>query len=229
MKINIELIKWFIKEREAIRNGKETNDYVLKHSRFCNIHREDDKVSKWIFTNCNSIKEVLIARLINRIDLLELWRSLDKDTYKYIESTDKYTNSGAYQFYPRKDETIVDIFLSIENYSRILEDNLKNYSHLSIKDLSLRLSNIIRRPLHFYFMQVILDLGHLKYISIDMNSEPYMGPGGKPILKELDTNLELLSKELELPMYDIEHLLCEVRKYVHRTLNGIPNNRKRVV
>lgn len=227
MELNLELIKYFIKEREAIRLGGTSNDSILTNSRFCNIHREDDKVSKWIFTNCNNIKEVLIARLINRIDLLELWSSLGKDTYKFIESTDKYTNSKAYQFYPRKGETMVDIFLTIENYSRILDDNLRNYSHLSIKELALRLSNIIRRSLHFYFMQVILDLGHLKYIGIDMNSECYAGPGTKLTTKELGMSIAELARELNVPEYTAEHVACEVRKYIQRHRDGIPPNRKR--
>lgn len=45
----------FIKERESIRVKKEagkprpwTNDPILGKYRFCNVHREDDRVSRWL-------------------------------------------------------------------------------------------------------------------------------------------------------------------------------------
>ena len=234
--MNIELIKWFIKEREAIRNGKVTEDYVLSNSRFCNIHREHDKVSKWIFTNCGSVQQVLIARLINRIDLLDHWKSLNFDTNKYLTKEAPYSNSGAYQFYPKKGETIQDIFIDIEKNKQMLEffiiadsGSLDADKGVSIKELVLHLSKSIDRSLHFYFMMVVLDCAQMGLINNQiLETEPYMGPGGKPILKALNTTLEELSLALRLPMYDIEHILCEVRKYVERNENGIPNNRKRI-
>ena len=228
--MDINTVKWFIKEREAIRNGKVTADNVLLNSRFCNIHREDDKVSKWIFTNCLTISQLLIARLINRIDLLELWKSLDYNTQAYLETSKVYTNSGAYQFYPRKGETIKDIFVDIEEAKYHLSDIIEEFAEgNSIADLTRIVATEAKRPLYFYFMMVILDAGYLGYANIDMASEPYMGPGGKPILKQLGMTLEEISQELDLPMYDVEHILCEVRKYINRTNDGIPNNRKRNV
>ena len=49
----------FIVERERIRRKKEeeklpppwTSDPVLSQFRFCNVHRENDKVSRWLFNN----------------------------------------------------------------------------------------------------------------------------------------------------------------------------------
>jgi hypothetical protein len=48
----------FIVEREAIRKRKEagkswpyTDDPILREYRFCNIHREQDRTTKWIATN----------------------------------------------------------------------------------------------------------------------------------------------------------------------------------
>lgn len=225
MEITLDNIKWFMNERESIRLGKTTKDPILLNSRFCNIHREHDKVTKWIFKNCDSIEKVLIARLINRIDLLELWKSLDYDTVQFIFNSKVKTNSGAYQFYPRKGETIDNIFYDVLNSSNMLIHSIHN--KMSIKDLSIRLSNVLGRPLHFYFMMVILDCASMKLIDIDMNSEPYCGPGGKPILKALKASLADVSSSLGLPQYTTEHLLCEFRKYVQRSLNGIPNNRKR--
>lgn len=52
-----ELVK-FIREREAIRVKKEagkprpwTKDPILGKFRFCNVHREDDRVSRWLRDN----------------------------------------------------------------------------------------------------------------------------------------------------------------------------------
>lgn len=229
MKIDLDLIKWFIKERESIRNGALTNDYVLKNSKFCNIHREHDKVSQWIFKNCPTIEYIFIARLINRIDLLEYWKECEFDTDLFIRTTKVFTNSGAYQFYPRKGETIRDIFEDI-NEAALELSAIVTFDNLdySIKELSIKLSEVVNRPLHFYFMMVILDAAQMGLIKKDiLKTEPYMGPGGKPILKELNMSLKEVSVQLQLPMYDVEHILCEVRKYVNRSINGIPNNRKR--
>jgi hypothetical protein len=52
-----DLINW-IRERQNIFEKKErgdppplTNDSILATARFCNVHREDDRVSRWIATN----------------------------------------------------------------------------------------------------------------------------------------------------------------------------------
>ena len=229
MNIDIKLIKWFISEREAIREGKETTDEVLKNSRFCNIYREDDKVSRWIFDNCSTIQQVIIARIVNRIDLLEELQSYQWDTKRFLEREGPVTNAGAYQFYPRKGETIRTIISDIDYVKDVLAKRLQEQTYMtSIKDIALALSSWTNRPLHFYWMMVVLDLGHMKLIDIDMNSEVYMGPGGKSILKAMGMTLEEVSTELNEPQYHAEHILCEVRKYVERTTNGIPNNRNNV-
>lgn len=53
-----DLIRW-ITERERVRQNKETlripppwtTDPIVANTRFCNVHREDDKVTKWIKEN----------------------------------------------------------------------------------------------------------------------------------------------------------------------------------
>ncbi len=76
----VKLLKRWIEERESIRIKKEagapapwTKDVILRDYRFCNVHREDDAVTKWIARNWRSpFSEnpdlwfwMLIARLIN--------------------------------------------------------------------------------------------------------------------------------------------------------------------
>lgn len=76
---------WFIKERELIRAQKEegspkpwTKDPVLQSYRFCNVNRNDDKVSKWIYerwinpneNHPNLPRAILLSRLVNWPDTL---------------------------------------------------------------------------------------------------------------------------------------------------------------
>lgn len=78
---HIDSLLYFVWEREAIRIAKEggwnpdalTNDPVLKKYKFTNVHRRDDRVSKWVIEhliepnvgNKNLWFTLLIARLVN--------------------------------------------------------------------------------------------------------------------------------------------------------------------
>ena len=217
-------LKAFIQAREAIRLGHKSNDYVLNNSRFCNINREDDKVSTWIFMNCRTVKQILIARIINHIDRLEQVKAADWNTDVL---TGAITNSQAYQFYPRKNETIRTILADIEDNADKLEAFInKDQTNTTIEQLSLWLSSSIDRSLHFYFMMVILDAAYIGFCNINMNSKCYAGPGGHKITKALGMSIEQIANELNMTQYTTEHALCEYRKYIDRTNNGIPNNRK---
>lgn len=85
-----ELLHW-IREREHIRINKNvmkkpppwTNDPILRNNRFCNVRREDDKVTKWIWkfyglgggdsdTPREHIQTALtVARMVNWPETLE--------------------------------------------------------------------------------------------------------------------------------------------------------------
>lgn len=82
----LEKLNWFITERENIRILKEsgvpkpwTKDEVLQKYRFCNVNRNDDTVSAWIYENWihpfeehpNVPKAILLARLVNWPDTLK--------------------------------------------------------------------------------------------------------------------------------------------------------------
>jgi hypothetical protein len=84
------LLAYWIQEREAIRVLKEdgepkpwSDDWVFKSTYFCNVHREDDRVTRWIRNNYTP--EVLgeyydyaivAARIFNWPDTLDglLWK-----------------------------------------------------------------------------------------------------------------------------------------------------------
>lgn len=78
-----ELSHW-INEREAVRARKEsgapapwTTDKVIATVRFCNVHREDDKVTRYIrnspvYSGVDvPVWVVVLARMVNRISTLE--------------------------------------------------------------------------------------------------------------------------------------------------------------
>lgn len=84
MAYHSDLLHW-VREREAIRERKEagapppwTDDPVLQAYRFCNVYREDDKVTRWIKTNWrqpnrkdrNIALAMCIARMVNWPDTL---------------------------------------------------------------------------------------------------------------------------------------------------------------
>jgi hypothetical protein len=84
MKYLPDLIHW-IQEREKIRKARElrkpppwTSDPIIANNRWCNVHRENDKVTRWIFQNFlptdlsdPSIPFALcVARLVNWPDTL---------------------------------------------------------------------------------------------------------------------------------------------------------------
>ena len=98
-----ELVYW-INEREKIRILKEeeftkpwTKDPVMQSVYFCNIHREDDRVTRWIRKTWNETEwykgvdtkveaNMCMARLVNRIEsLYDLgwpWLEFDEGTFK---------------------------------------------------------------------------------------------------------------------------------------------------
>ena len=85
-----ELLAYWIQEREAVRRLKEhgepkpwSDDWVFQSTYFCNVHREDDRVTRWIRDNYTP--EVLgdhydyalvAARIFNWPDTLDglLWK-----------------------------------------------------------------------------------------------------------------------------------------------------------
>ncbi len=226
--ITTDLINYFINEREKARTGEGTQDEVILNSRFCNIRREDDKVSKWIFDNCLTIEQVMLARIVNHVTRLEELRDNQWSVERFIERDGPITNSAAYQFYPKAGEKIRDVFMDVSKNAGLLATYLKAEAEFNdIETLSRKMSEILGRSLHFYFMMVVLDAGHMGLAKVDMNSKPYMGPGGIRVLKEMGMSLEELAKALGRPQYEVEHVACEVRKYVERKEKGIPNNRKR--
>lgn len=75
-------LAYWINEREAIRLRREagtpapwSNDPHMTTVRYCNIRREDDKVTRWLAANWrpqyHQVWQILLARLINNVPTLE--------------------------------------------------------------------------------------------------------------------------------------------------------------
>jgi hypothetical protein len=105
----LERLIHFVLEREGIRKAKEaglpkpwTTDPVLQHYRFCNVYREDDKVTKWIRNNWlihegspNIVGATLLGRMINWPDTLaEIGFPHEWDKFKYAAAIRARANRG---------------------------------------------------------------------------------------------------------------------------------------
>lgn len=114
-----ELVYW-ITERESIRHLKEvekvpkpwTTDPVMQVTYFCNVHREDDRVTRWIrqkwhgMTSLssgpmeNAEPNMCMARLVNRIESLDdlcwPWQEFDPSWFKSVAEVSKPFWGNAY-------------------------------------------------------------------------------------------------------------------------------------
>lgn len=103
------LFKYWIVERERVRRNKEsgsprpwTADPILDTYRFCNVRRENDKVTKWIRQNWshpdhpNFILAMTIARLVNWPETLaELGFPFEWSEQHFIDVINKRHDTGA--------------------------------------------------------------------------------------------------------------------------------------
>lgn len=79
-------MRYYMIERENVRELKElgkpkpwTDDPILRRYRFCNVRRNDDKVSRWIYENWiapnegshSLVQAIILARMVNWPDTLE--------------------------------------------------------------------------------------------------------------------------------------------------------------
>ena len=96
-----KMLEHWIRERENIRLRREagepkpwTTDPVLQNYRFCNVHREDDKVTRWIARNWrdpnngheNMVLAMALARLVNWPDsLMQIGFPYEWDPDEFID------------------------------------------------------------------------------------------------------------------------------------------------
>jgi hypothetical protein len=82
----LQRLAYWIEEREKVRKKKEagkpapwTDDPILRRYRFCNVHREDDRVTRWISQHWRTPNQndpnlwhaMMVARMLNWPDTLD--------------------------------------------------------------------------------------------------------------------------------------------------------------
>jgi hypothetical protein len=78
-------LAYWINEREAMRLRREaglpspwSHDPAMATVRYCNVHREDDKVTRWLRSNpvyshfTTPVWVIVLSRMVNRIETLDL-------------------------------------------------------------------------------------------------------------------------------------------------------------
>lgn len=258
---SVEEMIQFANLRESVRVLKEqgqphpwSNDQIMNTSKFCNIFREDDKVTDVIFNavrRINNFEEIVfrlvIYRFFNRIDHINYFvvnQPTQETLDTFIDNHQKSSimNSKAYQIYPTEAGRKWGYRSIREVASKRLIDGARDvaklintYSHKEIEEAVYECSKAWGSGGHFWFLQVILDITQTIEGVFNPNSKVYDGDGGKQLYKLFGMNsLELTpvvndkwsDKKRELYPYDIEQLCCEYRKWKQRQNDGIPNNRK---
>ena len=229
---------WFIKERESIRVKKESNeprpwteDEVLDKTKFTNIFRQDDRVSKFIYkkveglTGDRLVYNLLVGRLLNRTDILD--KALPcKDSLTHLIEGDnpKLMNASAYQISPglcRKSKWNTNREYVIHEtpllYKGVYEAITSTTDIKEAVDLG---NKAYGGSIPFTMFQVILDYHFLTNHFNDF-SDILIGQGAKPILDVIG-DIRDISKSLSVDTglhfntWDTEHAACEFRKYLYR-------------
>ncbi len=244
----------YVLEREAIRGGKKTEDYILKNSKFLNIYREHDKVSIVINDLAKDIKKtdnalyayVYIARLVNHHEHLPWlfkdgfsWlrnpESMQEKMIEFIALGKTVCNPGAYQINPRigfkYDHRNIRDAMTYVVPSR-LPHVVKAFASTNIiSEAADKANEAFGGFTNFWMFQAALDIAWLRPDLMDRNSTCYYGSGSKNAIIDHSEMLEFANKNRldgwrEFYPFDIENMMCEYRKYRMRQAKGIPNNRK---
>lgn len=185
---NLETLRYWITEREAIREAKEagypppwTDDPILKEYRFCNVHREDDKVTRYLrkqwypqrdpHCTWTLVRGALLARLVNWPPTLDLLPFPNEDkwddrefcyTIKGLMDSGKKVWTGAYMI--TADYTGAAKYVSVAQTVEAMSKDLMPSSH-ELQPLWVALQKLPRVG-SFIAAQVIADV---KYYP------PYLG------------------------------------------------------
>ena len=235
----LDEFKWFCQERDNLRLTGDTENFILKHNKFTNIFRDDDKTSKWIFSKMSTypldgpdkrakaFRQLFFFRLINRVDYLEQTGWINLESLTTLDGK-SFTNIGAYQLQPgigwkygckTIKEAIVngDIFLDLEETYEAAFSSLNN----TILEMVEAGNEAFGGYIKFVLFQAILDLMWLTD-DLRLDTVPYCGAGSEPAIKAMGLSLQELQDHLQplfnrkVHLYDAEHALCEYRKYVYQ-------------
>ena len=229
----LDKFKWFICERENIRLKKEageprpwTSDEILDKTRFTNIYRQHDKVSKYIFSKCQHIDgpelvyNLLLSRLMNRVDILSKFLPvLPTDDLSFLLEGDAIMmNSSAYQVSPgmvKLDSFATNRETIVHYPKKVYEDVYTAISSTDhIADAVFIGNKAFGGHIPFTMLQVVLDYHYLTGHYNDDSDVP-VGQGAEAIVSKLG-GINFLASTFNMKKYDVEHAACEFRKYLSR-------------
>lgn len=242
----------FIWEREQIRIRKEagepkpwTSDPILQSYRFCNIRREDDKVTRWIKENWRDPYEghpgmgraMLLARMVNWPDTLEeigfpeVWNAreyADKIGARMARGDKTWT--GAYMITAEREgiPKHVSVCKTVDALNFPLENTcFKVWEQLQT----------LPRIGSFMAAQVVADLKHTHVLRDAVDCQTFCAPGpgserglnlilgGNHVWKQKEFEAEINQlypiiweyTGFNLSNQDIQNCLCEFSKYIRGT------------
>lgn len=244
----------WILEREAVRMKREsglpppwTDDVVIGNYHFCNIRREDDRVTK-------EIREVVTRLVHNEKDLP--WVYTAARMFNSAVSLETYLLEGAGRL---KDtmaaggvvfHTAYVVTTNGKKMNKIdyVEEVVDQVKILRIPRNSCRLAYCELQNIHglgtFLAGQIVADLKNDRYLlgADDWNSFSVIGPGSKKglsylfgrsvgvseydrLIKAVDDALPPEIKALGLHRQDLQNCLCEFSKYI-RYIDNLPGRRR---
>lgn len=244
-----EKFLFWISEREAVRKLKEagapkpwTQDKMLQTYRFCNVYREDDKVSRWIYENWiqpyeahpSLVSAIVLARMINWPDTLAeigFPEEFPIDGCEYGDRIRKRINrgdktwTGAYMITAEMDGSGKEVSVM---------KTVCNVQNLKLRDTCKGMWEEFQRlPRIGSFMaaQFVADLKRTHYLgnAVDVETFCAPGPGSQ---KGLNLLLDTPDKQWSQPDFErevnnlrdfiplvidaqnVQNCLCEFSKYV---------------
>lgn len=201
----IDDLAYWVKERDKIRVARLlgrrppwTNDPILANNRFCNVHREDDKVTKYIHTewlagrpsHIHTPFALCVARLVNWPDTLHLlkypvkgWDQQYKanwlDVFDYLRTQKAKAWTGAYMVtggYSKGGETKEQIISRVLDGAWEATKNWANHpSPATLNEAAIRLT--VPGIGSFLAAQVVADLKNTPWLSDAPDFDTWCSPG----------------------------------------------------
>lgn len=197
--------RWRIKVARETGNGYVSPDHRMNQTRYCNVRREDDAVTKslrrsWMKTTDKSLDLLFVAYLARRLNTVKAFDIVERPVDFSMESLtallcdqpqDIHMRPGIYTVYPiaGKGHLWSDAFFTNKNYEEFKTIDLRGAS------LSQAYKEILKfdRVGSFFAGQMIGDLKNTAYLkdAPDWYDWACIGPGSKRGLNRIyDNELE---------------------------------------
>lgn len=200
------ILLYWIREREGIRTNKEegfpkpwTRDAILASYRFCNVRRQDDKVTRWLARNwyphyehANFVGAITLARLFNEPSTLSTIGFPAYEWGDYKRTIKELRDKGARVFNPAYIVSTCGVSMDkIDYVFRVAQDaNDIRPNHVErLEYYANRLMTVKGLGSGFLAAQIVADIKYTpllsKLVASDWASWCLPGPGSKRGLNRL--------------------------------------------